>query len=295
MKRTLYYYYLLGEKKPAKKYSMPKVLKDDIVDSVGMILKKPKNDRKKDVKAKKKIIYLADMKCFDDENIIILEFISAKYARSRKVIDTNTLKEQQQKRKGENDGDEESVSIGIKFLGANDAICVYEYNRDAAGFQQLIQYLTEKIFSIHKHRDDDNIGYKLMTRQKVSNDFLAALEKTEKITAVKITVDSEDVTASEIKEVSGRSDLSDDVEIMYKPSGKHIFKDTVKEFFKIYNDPKRNIKRVYVDSKDEVGSPLRFDTEQMKEKEILDVKETYSGEVDKEDLFSQIQSCLSDF
>lgn len=294
MKRTLYYYYLLGEEKPAKKYSMPKVLKDDIVDSVEIILKKPKNDRKKDVKARKKIIYLADMKRFDDENVIILEFISAKYARIRKVIDTNTLEEQQEKKKGKDDGDEESVSIGIKFSNGNEAICVHEYNRDATGFQQLIQYLEEEILKIHKDRDD-GIGYKLKTRQKVSKNFLAALEKTEKITAVKITVDSEDVTASEIKTVSGRSDLSDDVEIMYKPSGKHIFKDTVKEFFKIYNDPKRNIKRVYVDSKDEGGSPLRFDTEQMKEKEILDVGETYSGEVDKRDLFTQMRSCLSNF
>lgn len=260
MKRTLYYYYLSGEKKPAKKYKMPENLKNDIKDSAELILEKPKNDRKKDVKSKKKIIYLADIKNLEDENTIILEFISAKYARIRTVIDTNTLKEQELKKKGRDDGDEESVSIGIKFLENNEAICVYEYNRDAAGFQLLIQYLQEEILKIHKDKND-GIGYKLKTEQKVSKDFLAALKKTEKITAVKITVDSEDATASEIKEISGRSDLSEDVEIIYKPSGKNILTNTVKKFFEIYNDSQRKIKKVYVESKGENGNPLHFDTE----------------------------------
>lgn len=294
MKRTLYYYYLSGEKKPAKKYKMPENLKNDIKDSAELILEKPKNDRKKDVKSKKKIIYLADIKNLEDENIIILEFISAKYARIRTVIDTNTLKEQELKKKGRDDGDEESVSIGIKFLENNEAICVYEYNRDAAGFQPLIQYLQEEILKIHKDKND-GIGYKLKTEQKVSKDFLAALKKTEKITAVKITVDSEDATASEIKEISGRSDLSEDVEIIYKPSGKNILTNTVKKFFEIYNDSQRKIKKVYVESKGENGNPLHFDTEEMREKEILDVEETYSGEVDKGDLYDQMIRCLSNF
>lgn len=294
MKRTLYYYYLSGEKKPAKKYKMPENLKNDIKDSAELILEKPKNDRKKDVKSKKKIIYLADIKNLEDENTIILEFISAKYARIRTVIDTNTLKEQELKKKGRDDGDEESVSIGIKFLENNEAICVYEYNRDAAGFQLLIQYLQEEILKIHKDKND-GIGYKLKTEQKVSKDFLAALKKTEKITAVKITVDSEDATASEIKEISGRSDLSEDVEIIYKPSGKNILTNTVKKFFEIYNDSQRKIKKVYVESKGENGNPLHFDTEEMREKEILDVEETYSGEVDKGDLYDQMIKCLSNF
>lgn len=294
MKRTLYYYYLSGEKKPAKKYKMPENLKNDIKDSAELILEKPKNDRKKDVKSKKKIIYLADIKNLEDENTIILEFISAKYARIRTVIDTNTLKEQELKKKGRDDGDEESVSIGIKFLENNEAICVYEYNRDAAGFQLLIQYLQEEILKIHKDKND-GIGYKLKTEQKVSKDFLAALKKTEKITAVKITVDSEDATASEIKEISGRSDLSEDVEIIYKPSGKNILTNTVKKFFEIYNDSQRKIKKVYVESKGENGNPLHFDTEEMREKEILDVEETYSGDVDKGDLYDQMIRCLSNF
>lgn len=294
MKRTLYYYYLSGEKKPAKKYKMPENLKNDIKDSAELILEKPKNDRKKDVKSKKKIIYLADIKNLEDENTIILEFISAKYVRIRTVIDTNTLKEQELKKKGRDDGDEESVSIGIKFLENNEAICVYEYNRDAAGFQLLIQYLQEEILKIHKDKND-GIGYKLKTEQKVSKDFLAALKKTEKITAVKITVDSEDATASEIKEISGRSDLSEDVEIIYKPSGKNILTNTVKKFFEIYNDSQRKIKKVYVESKGENGNPLHFDTEEMREKEILDVEETYSGEVDKGDLYDQMIRCLSNF
>lgn len=294
MKRTLYYYYLSGEKKPAKKYKMPENLKNDIKDSAELILEKPKNDRKKDVKSKKKIIYLADIKNLEDENTIILEFISAKYARIRTVIDTNTLKEQELKKKGRDDGDEESVSIGIKFLENNEAICVYEYNRDAAGFQLLIQYLQEEILKIHKDKND-GIGYKLKTEQKVSKDFLAALKKTEKITAVKITVDSEDATASEIKEISGRSDLSEDVEIIYKPSGKNILTNTVKKFFEIYNDSQRKIKKVYVESKGENGNPLHFDTEEMREKEILDVEGTYSGEVDKGDLYDQMIRCLSNF
>lgn len=294
MKRTLYYYYLSGEKKPAKKYKMPENLKNDIKDSAELILEKPKNDRKKDVKSKKKIIYLADIKNLEDENTIILEFISAKYARIRTVIDTNTLKEQELKKKGRDDGDEESVSIGIKFLENNEAICVYEYNRDAAGFQLLIQYLQEEILKIHKDKND-GIGYKLKTEQKVSKDFLVALKKTEKITAVKITVDSEDATASEIKEISGRSDLSEDVEIIYKPSGKNILTNTVKKFFEIYNDSQRKIKKVYVESKGENGNPLHFDTEEMREKEILDVEETYSGEVDKGDLYDQMIRCLSNF
>lgn len=85
------------------------------------------------------------------------------------------------------------------------------------------------------------------------------------------------------------------MEIIYKPSGKNILTNTVKKFFEIYNDSQRKIKKVYVESKGENGNPLHFDTEEMREKEILDVEETYSGEVDKGDLYDQMIRCLSNF
>lgn len=292
IKRTLYYYYLYGEKKPAKKYQLPKDLRKNFLDSIQQILKKDKNDRKKDIKTKKKILYLEDVQYNEDDDIIFMEFISAKYSNIRRVVNTKTLEEQEEKKKNKEEGDEESICLGVKFdEEGQEAICLYEYNKDAIGFAIIINYLNQAILEVHKELDD-GIGYKLITHQKVSTDFIKALEKTEKIKAVKITIDSQDLTASEIKELSGRADLSDDIDIVYKPSGVKIAKNTVKDFFKIYKSPKRKIKRVYVDSTYDSGIPLCFDTEKMREKEVIDVEVHVSGEVKKEDLFNQMKGFL---
>lgn len=120
----------------------------------------------------------------------------------------------------------------------------------------------------------------------MSKDFLNSLEKIKRIKAVTLTVDRKDINMSEVKELSGRGELSTDADIVLKPEGTGIFHDTVKDFFKMYNDKTKIIKRVTVDGDSEEKHHISFNTEQMKEKDTVVVDTDFiTGEVKTDSIY----------
>ena len=94
---------------------------------------------------------------------------------------------------------------------------------------------------------------------------------------------------SDTKALSGKNELSDNADIVLKPSkGVSIFRTTVEDFYKMYNDKNKRIKRVTVDGESVEKTSLSFNTEQMKDKRIVDVAiNSITEEVLTEDIYKR--------
>jgi hypothetical protein len=291
MQRTLYSFCLTAKQSRGKKIKKLKSFENDFEQVIKFIENRGKADRnkiKESYPQDKKILYLDENKYDSIEHSFYLKFISAKYASRRRVIDTDTMVDKGIL-KAEKDGDEEKTHIIIKFDGSNKAICLFESNFYGISFSKIIVYLNEYINKYHSLKKD-LVNYKIESRYMVSQDFIKALNKASRIKAVTLTVDQEVVKISESKRFAGRSDLSTDLDIVVKPvaRGKSITHNTVKEFLKLYNDKTKKIKKIYVDAETNDSTPLKFDTESMKEKVIVDVLETITGEVNSDDMKKEL-------
>ena len=252
---------------------------EDLIEVLDWIIKKKAEKRKKDMELIHKIMYLSSYSYDSKKHIVYLEFVSVRYRDVKKVIDTKTLSECKDKEKEPGQGDEEITCLVVKFSSKNkydyNAKCYVQNNQNGIALNRICDYLNEKIEKYHKTEKKDNILYKIVTQNIVSSDFLKSLEHTKRIKSVRLTMSQEDLDSSSTKRFSGNSDLNNNVDIVYKPAkkGKSILKDTVKEFFDMYNDTSKKVRKIYVDSKDLDNNPLTFDTEKMKEKKVLDISE----------------------
>jgi hypothetical protein len=135
----------------------------------------------------------------------------------------------------------------------------------------------------------EKINYKLFYENIVSNDFLKALADVKKVKAITLTVEQKDKSISEFKDLAGRGDIAPSVDILFKPAapGLGIHKDTVKQFWKIYNNKERDVKRVTIDGAGLENQPIKFDTESMKQRFVVKVKETSdTHEVETTEMFN---------
>lgn len=244
--------------------------------------------RKKDFEKAKKIVYLDYQEYDKENNILYLRFKSARYAKSREVIDTETLSSRGILKKLK-DGDEEKTHVVIKFDRDDNAVCIFEKNSDGIGVGQLFEYLNDRIIKYHSVQGD-NIYYSIVFANIVSKEFLEALDNVKRIKGVTLTVNQQDLSVSETKSFAGKGDLSEDVDLYFKPAakGKSITSDTVKEFYKLYNNRNRKVKRITVKADDKQESAISFDTEKIKEKVRVEVEETVTGEVRESSIKSKM-------
>ena len=143
----------------------------------------------------------------------------------------------------------------------------------------------------------DEICYSLLHANIVSREFLEALETVKKIKGVTLTISQKDLSVSEWKDFSGNADLSEDVELLYKPAarGKSITSNTVKGFYKLYNDKGKKVKRITVKADDKTESAIVFDTEKIKEKEVVEIEETITGEVREESIRNKFMEIIEKY
>ena len=262
-------------------------LEVDLIETCKYIASLEEANRVKDFEKAKKIIYMDKYEYYPEENIVFIVFTSARYAKSRKVIDTKTLKDKGVL-KGIDDGDEEKTHIVIRFdWEENRGVCIFERNSDGIGVTQLFEYLNEFIFKYHETKKDF-VYYALVHSNIVSKEFF------KRIKAVTLTVDQEDVSVSETKAFAGRDDISREVDIYLRPcsKGKSILSDTVKDFYKMYRDANQKVKRITIKADNEEQNPISFDTEKIKAKEVVDVSETLNGEVHEYSIKEKLMSVL---
>lgn len=290
IKRTLYVYNIIPMKYASPRYIMPDDVLEDINIVMSALLAKKEIDRKKDFERDKKIIYIDSLEYEPETRVLVMNFISAKYNTRRSVVDTETM-EEKGFLKGDRDGDKERNHIAFKYSDAGYITCLYEYNSNGIGCKKILMYIEDMLQEFHQEQDD-NIKYRIDSKNMVSLDFINSLEKMHKIKAVTLTVDHEDVKISDAKRFSGRTDISQDVDIvLHKDSPMGIFRKTVEDFFTLYQDKNKVIKRISVEGDDIDDGHFTFNTEQMKEKVIVDVNtEIGTGEVKSSEMIRILQT-----
>lgn len=285
MQRTIVVYniYVARDENSKKEYS----LEDDFAEFLDDLSKQSIVDRRKRCAQERKVLYLDSFEHQEEDHVINVRMRSARYDSRRNVIDTETMTSRGIL-KGEYDGDEETNHLGLKFLDEDNILVLFESNYYGIGFGRIVHYWESFIKKYHK-RIKQKGTYGMQYKNVVSKDFLAALEKAGRIKAVTLTVDQEDIAVSEVKALSGRNDLNSDVNIILKPAGegKSILGNTVKDFFKMYKDDNTMIKRIMVDADTPSKEPLVFDTEQMKEKIVINVDGTGTNEVDTKSIYER--------
>ncbi len=289
MKRTLVPLELSTSKVRMKQNNSLENFEDDLVKVCEYTISLDKKLRKKDFEKAKKIVYLDFAEYDKEEGILYLRFKSARYSKRREVIDTNTLKSRGVLKR-EKDGDEEKTHAVIKFDWLSDeGVCIFERNSDGTGVSQVFEYLNDRIIKYHE-KIKDNVYYCITHANIVSKDFLTELDNVKRIKGVTLTVNQEDLSVSETKAFAGRDDLSEDVDLYFRPTsrGKSIAGNTVKEFYKLYNAKNRKIKRITVKADDKSESAIVFDTEKIKEKEIVEIEETLTGEAKEESIKNKL-------
>ena len=287
MNITLYGYNLMEKRVREKGKKDVEYFEEDFVKCINILCSKNPVDKKYTLNGTKKVIYIDSMDYDKNRHTLFLAFKSAEYGFIRKVVNTDTLAEEPKKKKGQKDGDEETTCVIIKFDDDRDskrAVCLIQVNSRGVSLHRVLEYLNIKIAAIHESYD--NIKYQVRGTNIVSEDFLEALEKTDKIKTVKLVIDGDETEESDFKTFASFDDIRNDFEIIYKPvkSGIGIKKDTVKDFFRYYRKDKSSIKRIWIDSKEADGNPLTFDTEKMKEKTRITVSDTLSSEPNIEEL-----------
>lgn len=298
MNLTLYVYVLEAKKIRGKMIEDVKNFEDDFVKAIKYNLQKNLVDRKMDLLDIEKIEYLNMMSYSKDEHTVLLEFKSAKYANVRKVVDTETMEEQRDKKKGAKDGDVETTYIMIKFdQSAKTATAILQVNSNGVSMKKIVTYLDECIHLYHKDYKQDAVRYKIGARNHVSKDFLNALVHADRIKMVKLVVAEEEVEVSEYKEFSELNDINENVDIIMKPvkRGAGISRDTVKKLYNMYKKGDGTIKRIWVASDDESNNPLSFDTEKMREKINLEVNESITGEPETEDVKNALKRSIASY
>lgn len=292
MNVTLYAYNLVEKRVRGKDILDVNCFEKDFIKCIEILNKQNLKSKSYKLLNKNKIIYIDRYEYLKDSHILFMVFKSAEYGLIRKVVNTETMEEQKNKKKGKKDGDEETTCVVIKFDGkekSKEAVCLLQVNAHGVTMSKIFEYLNMKIIAIH-NADNDNIKYRINHFNIISKDFLKALEKANKIKTVKLVIDSELTGNSEFKDYANdNEDISNEFEIIYKPSNKiGIGKNTVKKFFELYGREGADIKKIRVDMNVADGNPLSFDTEKMKEKEYVTVTDTLSQEPNVDELRAQM-------
>ncbi|MBQ7954546.1 MAG: hypothetical protein IJ282_02230 [Lachnospiraceae bacterium] len=293
MKKTVYYYVLKPINIDDEKYAQVESFADDFNSIISKLFLEEKNSRKETLTKEKKILYLSDYKYDATNRIAYIKVTSAKYDAVRNVVNTNTLEDKTELIKGVSDGEEESNHLAIKFISAKKTVCLFESNYYGIGFTKIIKYFEKKIKTAHKE-SEDGVYYNINYQNIVSHDFLAALEKVNRVKMVTLEVDRKALGVSDQKAFADRADLSSTADIVFKPCGKGatILTDTVKAFFKMYNEDGMSVRSVSVDADSENKEPIQFNTEQMKEKVSKEVEVDANGEVDTQSMFAIFEELL---
>lgn len=292
MKRTTYSYVLKTLNADDKRYEELESFEKDFIAFLEELIKKDKAERKWEIRTDKKVFYISDYTFDKAIDTVFLKFVSAKYDSVRTVVDTNTLLERTNLQKGKMDGEEEYNHMALRFKN-DKAFCVYESNSYGVGFAKVIKCIERQIKAYHANKGD-NIRYNILYSYVVADDFLKALENIRRIKMLTIEVEREKINVSEQKKFAGRNDLSNTADIVFRPSAKGmgIFSDTVKDFFCIYNDENSSVKSVTVSGEDENKDPIRFDTDAVKQKDIVEVDVDVKGQVKASSIFPKLEQII---
>ena len=259
---------------------------------LSFMMKKERIMRKHDFSSKEKTIWIEAFTDLGNGNYDVV-LMSARYNRSRNVINTETM-EQKGMLKQPEDGDEEKTHLCIRFSAGQDRfIIINERNNDGVTINEIKWYLNQQLES-HHVESQSPYSYSVDFEIILSKDFLTELKKMKKINFLTLTIDKTDASCSDFLRLAGRDSIRDTVDIsLHKKRGKgnEIPFDLIEEYFNETGSLKR-IRKISVQGSNAAGS-LKIDTDSIQLKHSINVRviET-TNEVVSEDFFLQAKNAI---
>lgn len=290
-----FYYMSVGRKKKADDTTPYDISAVSTVLSAMLtfLMQKERIERKHDFSSKEKTIWLDSFSDLGNGNYDIV-FMSARYNRSRNVINTETMEEKGMLKQPE-DGDEEKTHFCIRLQSGQDRfMTVVEQNFDGVTYNEIKWYLDQQLEAYHT---ETNAGcvYIVDFDTVLSKDFLTELKKMNKINFLTLTVDKSDPSCCDFLRLAGRDGIRDTVDIsLHKKRGKgnDIPLDLIEEYFNETGMLKR-IRKISVQGSNAAGS-LKIDTDSILLKHSIEVRViSTTNEVDSRDFFFQVKSILT--
>ncbi|MDD3230222.1 MAG: hypothetical protein PHE09_13525 [Oscillospiraceae bacterium] len=287
-----FYYMSVGRKKKADDttpYDISAV-STALSAMLTSLMQKERIERKHDFSSKEKTIWLDNFSDLGNGNYDIV-FMSARYNRSRNVINTETMEEKGMLKQPE-DGDEEKTHFCIRLQSGQDRfMTVVEQNFDGVTYNEIKWYLDQQLEAYHT---ETNAGcvYTVDFDIVLSKDFLTELKKMSKINFLTLTVDKSDPSCCDFLRLAGRDGVRDTVEIcLHKKRGKgnEIPFDLIEEYFNETGTLKR-IRKISIQGSNNAGS-LKIDTDSIQLKHSIEVGVFgTTNEVDSDDFFAKVKS-----
>ena len=254
----------------------------------------PTNNKKVKLNSSNICYYMDSVEEKNDVRMVKLNYI--KFNKNTTVVDIDSLTAKYKKDK--NDGDEEYQHYVIKtYNNINRAVLVFEKITGAVTITMLKAHLNKAYREWVKNNytkeeqeeKQELLGYAINIKAVPSPDFIEELEKLDKISLLKITVDKEKLTKDEDINFSEENISRPDVDITYKPiQGLSFSKSKMKQYFKIFEEQtgKSRIKRIVINGRKE-GNGISLDTEQMKLSKYIKMEVDSEGFVDSKSIFSK--------
>lgn len=267
------------------------IINEELKNILDFIMLLPSENRIKDLKKREKVIYLESYQHKTDDkgnNIYCLKMVSLKYNQAREVLNKDTLRSKGWL-KSRDDGDKEYNHIVI--VEKNNVIKA-AFENNYYGLQSLgtvITYINDMTDEYFKSKRIDTY-YFLTAHNEVSKDFLQELQRMRIINSATIVIERERLGSTDFSKLANREELRDEVELTFKRTRKkYIPQDIIKEYYSKKDD--NGIKRIYLNGRSNTNK-VKLDTQEMKENVKINVKENILGEVDSEDMFTQLYNYI---
>ncbi|AGF57012.1 hypothetical protein B0P06_004703 [Clostridium saccharoperbutylacetonicum] len=146
-----------------------------------------------------------------------------------------------------------------------------------------------------KEKCDKLLGFEIKIEIVPSPDFVKELEKMDKISLLRVSVDKENLTQDEDIAYGEENVLRKNVDVWYRPiKGLSFSKSKVIKYFENFNNPtkKEKISRIVIGGRAD-GNPISLDTERMKLSKYIETELSVDGLVNSEDIFKNYNKLLN--
>lgn len=273
-----------------KEELLEKIIKE-FLDTIKIDLEKQDNilfDKGKDKKFWIDSYYI-------DENFYNIKLGYLRYNKKIIIREATTLKETG--KKGKNEGDEEKQHFSIvlaKEKFKNVGLIIFESASRGIKINDLKNELNIYFNNFKKRLKETENSKNSLENLEITissipdKEFLQEIESFERISSLKVTVDSEKATLDAGIIYSQDNLTKKEVEIIYKPTFKSsLSKNKIKALHKTYTNSKNDkILRIKVEGRGKKGK-IKLDTEGSKLNKYLEILLNDSGEISSSDIFDK--------
>lgn len=256
-------------------------------------------DRKEILKSSNICYYLSNVTQSDSISNVTINYI--KFNKNSKVVNVDSLESNYVKHKNEGDEDYQHYCIKI-YKNTNRAVLIFEKIVGAVTITMLTRHINKayKEYVNVTYKDDVNnlkkfLEYEIKIWPVPSPDFLAELERLDKISLLQISVDKEKFTADEDIVYAEENVSRDYVDLSYKPiQGLSFSKHKIKKYYEKFKSStgSTKIRRLIISGRKD-GNSVSLDTEQMKLKKYITAKLDINGFVESKYLFSEYNKLIN--